>query len=287
MITVVGATGTVGKPLLQALIQAEVPLRVLTRDKQKARALWPSQAVDIVQVSFTDPQSLRQGLLGSDQAFFAMGTNEHQVRDEFALIDAALEAKVGHVLALSVGGADKLATHPVLHWHGLIDERLRNSGLSATWLKPGTFTDTLGRVASDFVRAGAWGGFAGDGRVAAIDTRDVAAVAAKILVQGPAQHAGKSYDLTGPTAFTMPELAREISTRIGKPVIYTQRTREEQRAVLESAGVPALFVTILLALDDATRHNAFGVPTQTVFELTGVQPRPVSQWIAEHAKLFG
>jgi NAD(P)H dehydrogenase (quinone) len=286
MITIVGATGTVGKPLLQALIQAEVPLRVLTRDKAKARELWPSEAVDVVEVNFDDVRSLRQGLLGSDQAFFAVGTSDRQLRDEFALIDAAVAAKVGHVVALSVGGADKHSAHPVLHWHGLIDERLRSTGLAATWLKPGTFTDTLGRVSSNFVRAGAWGGFAGDGRVAAIDTRDVAAVAAKVLLQGKAQHSGKSYELTGPVAVSMLEFAAEISARIAKPVSYTQRTREEQRAVLEAAGVSALFVEVLLALDDATRHSAFAIPTQTVFELTGVQPRSVSNWIAEHAQLF-
>ena len=286
MITLVGATGTVGKPLTQALLEAGESPRILTRDAAKARQLWPSYDLNIVEVSFDDPSTLERAFWGSERAFLATGTSDRQVRDEIALIDAAVQARVGHIVALSVAGNPQKITNRVHEWHHEIDAHLRSTGVPATWLKPTTFTDTLGRVSSNFIRAGAWGGAAGDGRVAAIDTRDVAAVAAKILLEGKDRHAGKSYDLSGPSALSMPDFAREVGSQIGRSVVYAVRTRAEQRAVLESAGVSELLIEVLLGLDEATRHDVYATPTPAVFELTGKEPRSVPSWIAEHVAIF-
>jgi hypothetical protein len=71
------------------------------------------------------------------------------------------------------------------------------------------------KLAANFARSGAWGGTAGMGRVALIDSRDVAAVFAVILTDGPQRHAGKIYDISGPTAVTMDEVAAYLSAALG------------------------------------------------------------------------
>jgi NAD(P)H dehydrogenase (quinone) len=122
--------------------------------------------------------------------------------------------------------------------------------------------------------------------VALIDTRDVAAVFAVILTDDPHRHAGKTYDISGPTALTMDEVAEYLSAALGTRVEYHARTEAQQRAVLESAGPSALMVDVLVGVDDITRDNVYAVPSPTVYDLTGHAPRSVKDWVHEHISLF-
>jgi len=114
----------------------------------------------------------------------------------------------------------------------------------------------------------------------------VAAVFAVILTDGPQRHAGKVYDISGPTAVTMDEVAGYISAALGTRVEYHTRTEAQQRAVLESAELAELLVDALLGIDALTRDNVYAVPSPTVLDLTGHPPRSVKDWVNEHVSLF-
>ena len=94
MTTLAGGTGLVGKSLTQALVREGEQVRVLTRDPKAARAAFGDANVEIVGVDFDDFATLRAGFTGSDKAFMSYGTSDRQVRDEIALIDAAIGADV-------------------------------------------------------------------------------------------------------------------------------------------------------------------------------------------------
>jgi uncharacterized protein YbjT (DUF2867 family) len=286
MITLAGGTGLVGKSLTQALVRDGEQVRVLTRDPDAAAAAFGDAKLEIVGVDFDDAATLRAGFTGSDKAFMSYGTTDRQVRDEIALIDAAIGADVPYLVNLSVGGAG--GTHPanVVRWHTEIDAYLASTGVASTVVRPTTFTDTMLEIAANFARSGAWGGTAGTGRVALIDSRDVAAVFAVILTEGPQRHAGKIYDISGPTAVTMDEVAGHLSATLGTRVEYHARTEAQQRVLLESAGLPALLVDVLIGVDDITRDNVYAMPSPTVFDLTGHPPRSVKDWVHEHVSLF-
>jgi uncharacterized protein YbjT (DUF2867 family) len=286
MITVAGGTGLVGKPLTRALLRDGERVRVLTRDPKAARATFGGADIEIVGVDFDDVTTLRAAFTGSDKAFRSYGTSDRQVRDEIALIDAAIDAEVPYLVNLSVGGAGGTHHANVVQWHTEIDAYLATTGVASTVVRPTTFTDSMLKLASNFVRAGEWGGLGGGGRVALIDSRDVAAVSAAILIEGPQRHAGKTYDISGPAAVTMDEVAGYLSEALGTRVEYHARTEAAQRAVLESAGLPGLLVDVLIGVDDITRDNVYAVPSPTVFELTGHAPISVKEWVDEHRSLF-
>jgi uncharacterized protein YbjT (DUF2867 family) len=286
MITLAGGTGLVGKSLTQALVRDGEQVRVLTRDPDAAAAAFGDAKLEIVGVDFDDAATLRAGFTGTDKAFMSYSTTDRQVRDEIGLIDAALGADVPYLVNLSVGGAG--GTHPanVVRWHTEIDAYLASTGVASTVVRPTTFTDTMLKLAANFVPSGAWGGLGGAGRVALIDSRDVAAVFAVILTEGPQRHAGKIYDISGPTAVTMDEVAEYLSAALGTRIEYHARTEAQQRVLLESAGLPALLVDVLIGVDDITRDNVYAMPSPTVFELTGHPPRSVKDWVEEHVSLF-
>ena len=286
MITVAGGTGLVGKSLTRALVRDGEQVRVLTRDPKAARAAFGDAKLEIVGVDFDDTATLRTAFTGSDKAFMSYGKSDRQVRDEIALIDAAIGADVPYLVNLSVGGAGGTNPADVLKWHTEIDAYLATTGVASTVLRPTTFTDTMLTLAANYVPSGAWGGTAGAGRVALNDSRDVAAVSAVILTDDPQRHAGKVYDLSGPMAVTMDEIAEYISAALGTRVEYHARTETQQRAVLECAGLPGRLVDVLLGVDDVTRDNVYAVPSPTVFDLTGHPPRSVKDWVDEHVSLF-
>jgi NAD(P)H dehydrogenase (quinone) len=201
MITVAGGTGLVGKSLTQALVGDGEQVRVLTRDPKAARAAFGAATVEIVGVDFDDAATLRAAFTGSDKAFMSYGTSDRQVRDKIALIDAAIGADVAYLVNLSAAGAG--GTHVdssnVLQWHTEIDAYLATTGVAATVVRPTTFTDFIVTLAAKFVPSDAWGGTAGAGRVALIDTRDVATVSAVILTDGPSAMPARCMTSPDPT----------------------------------------------------------------------------------------
>src|SRR5882757_11544753 len=126
MITLAGGTGLIGKTVTQALVRDGEQVRVLTRDPNAAAAAFGDAKLEIVGVDFDDPATLRSGFSGSDKAYLSYGTTDRQVRDEIALIDAAISADVPYLVTLSVGGAGGTHTAYVIRWHTEIDAYLAN-----------------------------------------------------------------------------------------------------------------------------------------------------------------
>jgi NAD(P)H dehydrogenase (quinone) len=287
MITIAGGTGTVGRKLTKTLLREGTAVRVLTRDPARAASVFGDGAhLEIVRVDFDDPSTLRSAFATTGTAFLSMGTSETQVRDEKALIDAAVAADVPYLVNLSSSGAGGTTTSNVNKWHTEIDAYISTKDVASTILRPTTYVDTIVRVASSFVPADAWGGHAGYGRGAFIDSRDVADVAALVLREGAGKHAGSIYALSGPAPVTMHEIADQLSAGLGTRVEYHDRTEAEQRAVLESAGLSPLRVQVLLGLDDLIRDKAEAAPSPVIPELTGRPARSAADYITENLSLF-
>ena len=163
MISVAGGTGLVGKTLTQALVGDGEQVRVLTRDPKAAQVAFGDATVEIVGIDFDDAATLRAGFTGSEKAFMSYGTSDRQVRDEIALIDAAIGTDVPYLVNLSAAGAG--GTHVdslnVLQWHTEIDAHLAATGVASTVVRPTTFTDFIVKLAANFVPSETWGDMRG------------------------------------------------------------------------------------------------------------------------------
>src|SRR5258708_31476045 len=145
MITLAGGTGLVGKTLTQALVRDGEQVRILTRDPNAAAAAFGDAKLEIVGVDFDDAATLRSAFTGTDKAFMSYGTSDRQVRDEIALIDAAISAEVPCLVNLSVAGSrgPHVDSANVLQWHTEIDAYLATTGVAATVGRPPPFTDSM------------------------------------------------------------------------------------------------------------------------------------------------
>jgi NAD(P)H dehydrogenase (quinone) len=152
-------------------------------------------------------------------------------------------------------------------------------------VRPSSFSSLLAYSVRG-VKAGSWGGAAGDGRVNMVDTRDVAEVTARLLYTASDPDLQRPYHLTGDRSWTMSEIADVFTERLGQPVTYEQRTPSEQRRLLSGAGLPELYVEILVGLDRIFATGAQSETTTTVAEILGRPPRSVPDWITDNLDLF-
>jgi len=279
-IAIAGATGAVGSLLTFLMAADAVELVALTRDP--AKASFPV-GVEAAQVDFARPETLAAALQGVQRLFLAQGGSADQAANEIALIDAAVNAGVEHIVKLSAFGPAS-SLYPG-HHHLRIETHLARQPVAYTLLRPSGFANLL-RVFAPHIAAGSWGGAIGDGRVNYIDLRDIAESARVALLAPVLPGAKRAYHLTGPRSWSIPELQAELSRRLDRPVAYHPRTEDEQRDYLLSKGLPPARVQVLQDLDRQFRDSAISETTLTVQELTGHPPRPVTDWLGENIAMF-
>ncbi|MEV5319794.1 NAD(P)H-binding protein [Streptomyces sp. NPDC052687] len=275
MIVVTGATGNVGRALVDRLVARGEPVRALTRDPRRARL--PERA-EVVRLDPGDPAELFRG---ATRLFLYVQGAGDRMGDFLA---AARDAGVRHVVLLSSGiiqeGADE--THPIHVMHATVERQVRDSGLAWTFLRPNAFaTNALQWRAQ--IRAGdtVRGVFA-DALTAPIHEDDIAAVAERALLDGG--HEGAVHRLTGPEAVTNAEQVAALGRALGRPLRFAEIPPHE-------AG-PDLFPHVPQdALEGFLKTIGGLVGTEpeitgTVEEITGSPARTFSRWAEDHADDF-
>jgi uncharacterized protein YbjT (DUF2867 family) len=262
------------------LVHDPADVVALTRRPEEAEV---PAGTEVAGIDFENKETLKAALRHADRLFIAHGTSPQQVEHEIALIDSAVAAGIRHVVKLStMGPATRL--NPCA-WHMEIEGHLARQPVASTVLRPSPFAPLL-KLYAGAISTGWWSGAAGHGRVNFIDTRDVAQVARIALLDDVAPNIQRAYHLTGPRAWTMPQVAEELSRITGDRIAYEHCSPDERHAALIAVGVSSFLADLLVGLDQMFRDSALGETTSTVADLTGAAPRGLSEWIAENAGLF-
>lgn len=273
MILVTGATGTIGRYLVRALAEADVPFRALVRDARKGRELDCEFTVG----DFDDPGSMVSALEGVDRLLLNSGGalpvagQQPMVRQQTGVIDAARAVGVSWVVKVSAwqpGPDAKLSVRA--HWE--IEQCLKASGLRWASLQPTGYMQNFFTGEGGFAHSGALEGPYGAGRVAYIDAYDVASCAA-VLLTGPLG-GGETYALTGPEALTHEEIAAKLA------IPFRDLTPQKAAEGLQAQGLPGWFVDDLLQLYAEMAADATSEVTTTVRDLTGRAPRTFDDFLA-------
>ena len=176
-------------------------------------------------------------------------------------------AGVRRIVYLSFLGAAPDATFTLARDHWATEEHIRATGVSFTFLRMSIYMDFIpSMVASD----GAIRGPAGDGRVAAILRDDVAAALVAVLTSG--DHDAKTYDLTGPAAFSLAEAAALMADVTGTPIRFEDESDEQAYASRAGLGAPDWEVRGWVTSYQAIRDGSLDVVSPAVLELTGRAP---------------
>jgi uncharacterized protein YbjT (DUF2867 family) len=271
MILVIGATGTIGSEVVGQLVAADERPRVFVRDRDKARRLL-GERVEPVVGDLDRSETIEAALAGVDRVFLLTTQSSRQPDWERTVIAAAARAGVAHLVKLSVFRADEQSPLRFARQHRQAERALEQSGLAWTIVRAVFLMQNLRAMVRDAAIYTA----AGDGRVAMIDARDIAAVAAAALTTPG--HEGKIYTLTGPEALTFDDVANNLSQQSGKQIRHVRVSVDDVRTALESAGVAPWFADDMARLHAMLAAGYEDVVTDDVRAVTGSPPRTLAQF---------
>jgi uncharacterized protein YbjT (DUF2867 family) len=276
MILVIGATGTVGSEVVRQLVATGERPRALVRDPATAHQRLGDQVEQVVG-DLDRPETIAAALAGVDRVFLLTTQSSRQPEWERAVIGAAARTGVGQLVKLSVFRANEQSPLQVARQHGQAERVLAQSGLAATILRPVFFMQNLLAMVHD----GAIATAAGDGRVAMVDARDIAAVAVATLTGGG--HAGKTYTLTGPEALSFYQVASILSRQTGRPLRHVRVPPDKVRVALQGRGVAAWYADDMAKLHSMLAVGYEEVVTDDIHRVTGRPPRTLAQFAGDHA----
>ncbi|MEO3870772.1 NAD(P)H-binding protein [Nonomuraea sp. B12E4] len=271
MIVITGATGSIGRALVERLRGHDV-LAVVRRPADDLGCDYALGDLD-------DPETVGRLLSPGDRLFLNSSLWPGFVRAHQAVTDLAARAGVAQVVAVSVRDARpgaKLGGG----MHGEVDAHLRKSGVPWSILQPTGFMQNLPRD----VRDGHFYGSYGAEPVNYIDTRDVAEVAAALLTR-PVGPSG-DHVLTGPESLSHDQIAEALTAVLGREIRYVDLPVPEMTAHLERQGIPQPHAGDLAELMAATGDGRWATTTTTVEDLTGRPPRPLTAFLTDHKHAF-
>lgn len=274
-IAVTGATGQLGRLIIESLKSkvAADGIVALVRSPEKAGDL----GVEARAFDYSRADQLAPALAGVDTLMLVssseIGQRAVQHRN---VIEAAKQAGVGRIVYTSVLHAD---TSPLdlAAEHRETEAALAEAGIPTTILRNGWYSENYAGSIQGALMSGALVGSAGEGRVSSAARADYAEAAVTVLTS--AGHEGKTYELAGDVAWTLPNLAAEISLQTGRDIPYKDLPEADYAAVLKGAGVPEGFAHAIAGWDVAASKGALFDDGHQLSALIGRPTTPLAQTV--------
>lgn len=285
MIVVTGATGQLGRLVIQNLLRTESASSIVAvvRDPAKAADL-SILGVQVRQADYTQPASLRTAFAGADKLLLISSSElepGQRASHHRAVIDAAIDCEVKLIGYTSVLHA---STSPLglASDHVQTEAMLKASAIPFVVLRNGWYTENYTISIPTALAYGALMGSAGDGRIASAARADYAAAAA--LAMTLPDQAGRVYELAGDTAYTLSEFAAEISRQSGKAVNYMNLPRADYKAALVGFGLPESVADLLADSDSGASQGGIFDDKRQLSTLIGRPTTPMAETIAAELK---
>jgi len=276
-ILVTGAAGNIGQPLV-------AELKVLGADfaVMRSKAVSDSQGIETRIADFSDVAALTAAFRGIDTLFLLFPLVENKLALAKNAAAAAKAAGVKHIVRSSGAGADAASTFALPKLQGQIDDLIAATGIPVTFLRPAGFMQNYVAYQTQAIKAGTIYMADGGQPQSLIDARDIASVAATILMN-PASHAGRAYTLTGGESFSGVDAAGMISKAVGKTIAHMSVPTAAAVKTMQEWGMPAFIVEIMDSLNHIVSAGYASAISPDAERLLGRKPRTFAQFAAENA----
>lgn len=275
MIAITGATGQLGRLVIDQLLQ-KVPasqLIALVRDPAKADDL-KARGLHIRAADYTQPAALATALQGVEKLLLISSSE----------VGKRLEQHRNVINAAQKSGVKLLAYTSILHAQNsimaLADEHreteklIQASGIPFVFLRNGWYSENYTAGIPSALQFNALLGSADDGKMSLAARADYAAAAAEVLVRD--NQAGKIYELAGDEAYTLADFAAELSRQTGKNIPYNNLPEAEYQAILQNAGLPDWLANLLASSDASAAKGALFDGSQQLSQLIGRATTPLA-----------
>lgn len=293
-LVLIPGAGGVGRTIFEQLRTQQVPVRFMVRREDERAAEVRALGAEVVIGDLTKPETVAAALQGVSRMYFAMPASpDHllaatvvaSVAKEYGKLEALVDMSQMTVSQMTATSTEE-SHQQRLHW--LAEQVFDWSGLPVVHIRPTAFLDSplfttmparsirdSNTIALPF----------GSGRTSPIAIQDVARVFATVL-NDPAPHIGKVYQLTGPRSVDMTELADEFSRALGRPVSYVDLPQEAWTALLPKLGVSRHIERHLATMAQLHRANRYDRTTADVEHVTGIAPQSIEEFVAARKDFY-
>ncbi|ANL34777.1 SDR family oxidoreductase [Rhizobium phaseoli] len=270
-ILVIGATGTVGRHVVDGLLAKGEAV------KAASRAGKPVANAEGVVFDYAKPETFGPAFYGVDRAYVLLASGYADSKGMLLPVIEAAAARKVKVVLQSAFGVDADDAIP----YRQVEIALEKSGTPYVILRPNWFSDNFHTFWKPGIDHGQIALPAAEGKSSFIDARDVAASGVAALTSSSFD--GKAFNLTGPEALSYTQAAAILSEAIGKPVSYNAVSDEAFIDMLTGAGVSADYASFLASIFYPVRQGWTAVVTGDVETLTGRAPRSLQTYAADYA----
>jgi len=279
-IAVTGATGQLGRLVVNKLKEkvSSGDIVALARSPEKGKDL----GVEVREADYNKSETLDRALAGIDTLMLISASEVGKRKSQHEnIIEAAKKAGVKWIVYTSLLHADK-SSLSLAGEHSATEELLKKSGIPFTLLRNGWYTENYTASIPGALAGGAFVGSAGDGKISSAARADYAAAAVTVLTQKGQE--GKVYELAGDNAYTLSDLAAEISKQTGKNIPYKNLPEAEYAKVLTQVGLPEAIAKAIASWDVAASNGALFDDSRQLSKLIGKPTTPLAVVVADALK---
>ncbi|RKT57566.1 SDR family oxidoreductase [Saccharothrix australiensis] len=276
-ILVTGATGNVGRHVVEQLVARDVPVRALTRNPDKAGL---PRGAETVKADLTEPAGVP---LDGVTAIFLLAVLES---GDAAGLAAALLKRARDLRRVVFLSSDAVAVQRPgsCELHQSVEEVVEAAGVEWTHLRPGEFMSNKMIWAESIKKENVVRAAYPDAVGTPIHEADIAEVAVRALLEDG--HAGRAYRLSGPEALTTRQQVAAFGEGLGREIAFEALTYGQARAALiREVGLPPDIAEYLMGYQAQFNEEPSEL-LPTFEEVTGRRGRTLAQWAAEHADAF-
>jgi NAD(P)H dehydrogenase (quinone) len=287
-INVLGATGGLGSRVVDALLDRGIPpgdLIACSRSPDRLRRL-KDLGVNIRRADYEVPETLAGALEGTDVLMLIPSASDVEPRivQHSNILDAARLAGVSRVVLTSSSAARTDSKFLIAPYLVYAESRLRTSGLGWTILRNGIYLDPLVDWAPALGAMGRLPYPVRRGRLAYVSRDDLARACAAACALD--RHADQVYELTGPQALSMPELASALTHATGQAIRFDEVTEEEFAEICRADRIPEPDIAILTSLYRAADNREFEQVSDDIRLLTGIPPMAAEDYLRESLQAY-
>jgi NAD(P)H dehydrogenase (quinone) len=279
-IVVTGATGNLGGLAVDALLRrgAEPDSVIAVGRNTERLELRAERGVRTVAIDYQDRDSLQSAFEGAEKLLLVSGSDIGQrVEQHRNVVESAARAGVELLVYTSILRADS-ATQLLAGEHQATEELLSSSGIPHVLLRNGWYFENYTSQIPSYLENGAIVGAAGEGRISGASREDYAEAAAAVLTNS--DQAGAVYELGGDRAFTMSDLAEELSRQTRRDIAYRNLGVDDYAELLASFGLPEPAARTYADGDRAVADGELYVETGDLSRLIGRSTTPLSEAIS-------
>ncbi|MBK5017823.1 SDR family oxidoreductase [Pantoea sp. S62] len=276
MIAVTGATGQLGRIVIDALLKKVPAAEIVAAVRTPAKAAdLAALGVIVRQADYGQPETLEAAFAGVDKLLLISGSEVGQREAQHkAVIDAAKAAGVGFIAYTSLLHADTSPLGLGVE-HRATEALLKAAGIPFALLRNGWYTENYAASIPPALAHHAFIGAAGEGRIASAARQDYAEAAAEVMTRD--DQAGKVYELSGDDSYTLAQFAAEIAAQSGEKVDYVNLSQADFAAALKGAGLPEGLAEMLADSDAGAEKGGLFDDSRQLSKLIG---RPTTSWQA-------